>query len=293
MLWYNCNSRGKEVRMINSDLLLNDPAFAEEMLKGSPLSNADITFILRNLLRMKYYPVAVKYFFSGRELADFRKNAQYKVPVKRYTFCHHVAMSRQRGDVSLCTEDKLGCANAQYVFGWKKFDESQIKAHLKYTKNRTQARKFAKTKKRLRRGLKAVATGPLHKVTFKPDCIHGLSDVLQAYHLAIDWCAAFDTHPFTAQITVNNSACHGCVHAFMTQKPNITTMCGGSYKSGKTEQGEVSWIWPGGHLEPTVRRLLERTVRDRGASLPCTGDTYPGFDVCNLCPTLVWMKPKK
>ncbi|MDP3029404.1 MAG: hypothetical protein Q8O04_07895, partial [Deltaproteobacteria bacterium] len=74
--------------------------------------------------------------------------------------------------------------------------------------------------------------------------------------------------------------------------PNITPMCSGSYTSGKTEQGEINWIWPGDQLEQTVRWTLERTVRDGGASYPRTGETYPGFNMCKLCPFLFWKKPK-
>ena len=279
--------------MIDSDKILNDVEFSKIMLDKQSLSSSDIVFILRNLLRMKYYPVAVKYFFSDEELAAFKKSAHYKIPLKQYTFCHHVAMSRQRGDISLCTEDKFGCANAKYVLGWKDLDENEVKAHLKYTKNHEQAMRFLMTKKRLPDGLKAFATGPLHKVPYTPDCIHGLCDILQAYHLANDWCAAMDSHPFTMHMTVNSSICHGCVDVYLSQKPNITPMCGGSYRSGKTEQGEINWIWPGDQLGHTVRWMLERTVRDGGVSFPSTGDTYPGFDMCKLCPTLVWVKPKE
>jgi uncharacterized protein (DUF169 family) len=279
--------------MIESGTLLDDVAFCKAMLEKESLERTDIVFILRNLLRMKYYPVAVKYFFSTKELNKFKKGTTYKIPVKRYTFCHHVAASRQRGEVSLCTEEKLGCKNAQYVLGWKELEDEDITFHLKYAKDRDQALRFIKTKQKLPKGLKAFATGPLHKVSYEPDCIHGISDVLQSYHLANDWCAAMDTHPFTMKAIMNSSICHGCVDTYITKKPNITLMCGGSYKSGKTEQGEINWIWPWAQLEPTVRWMLERTVRDGGVSYPCTGETYPGFNMCKLCPSLIWMKPKK
>jgi uncharacterized protein (DUF169 family) len=246
------------------------------------LRNPDIVFALRNLLKMKYYPVAVKYFFSEPELEDFKKNVDYKVAFRPYTFCHFVAASRQRGDVLLGTPDKVGCSNAKFVMGLKELDESEIKSHLKYTKDRDQAERFIKTKKRLPQGLLAFATAPLHKSPYVPDVIHGMSDVLQAYHLGNDWCAAHDTHPFSMVMTMNSSVCHGCVQCYVTKKPNITPMCSSSKTAGKTEQGEINWIWPGDQIEPTVHWMLERTVRDGGASFPRTGETYPGFDICKL-----------
>jgi uncharacterized protein (DUF169 family) len=283
---------------IDTGTYLNDVELAKALLEnarlnGGKLSNADIVFSLRNFLKMKYYPVAVKYFFSEDELADFKQHTDYKVAFRPYTFCHFVAASRQRGDILLGTADKTGCSNAKYVMGWKELDDAEVESHLKYTKDRDQAERFVKTKKRLPEGLLAFATAPLHKAPYAPDLIHGMSDVLQAYHLGNDWCAAHDTHPFTMVMTMNSSVCHGCVQCYVTKKPNITPMCSSSKTAGKTEQGEINWVWPGDQLEPTVHWMLERIVRDGGASFPRTGETYPGFDICKLCSFLVFKKPKE
>jgi uncharacterized protein (DUF169 family) len=279
--------------MIETDKLLDDVKFAGAMLEKGDLSNADIVFSLRNLLKMKYYPVAVKFFYSNDELENFKKNTECKVGLHPYTVCHAIAASRQRGDTILVTPEKTGCTNAKYVFNWKPLDESEIKSHLKYTKDRDQAKRFIQTKKRMPEGLLAYATASLHKAMFEPDVIHGLSDVLQAYHLGNDWCAAFDTHPFQMVMTMNSSVCHGLVQCYVTKEPNITPMCSSSYTAGKTEQGEINWILPGDHLKPTVQWMLERTVRDGGVSFPRTGETYPGFDICKLCSFLVYKTPKK
>jgi len=285
--------KNEEDIMIDTAKLLNDVELAETILENEELSNTDIVFTLRNLLKMKYYPVAIKLFYSNEELEKFKKDVANKTAVHPYTMCHYVAASRQRGDVLLGTPERTGCTNAKYVLGWKELDESEIKSHLKYTKDRAQAERFVKTKKRLPQGLLAYATAPLHKSPFEPDVIHGMSDVLQAYHLGNDWCAAFDIHPFEMTMTMNSSVCHGIVSCHVTQKPNITPMCSSSYTAGKTEQGEINWIFPGSNLKPTVKWMLERTVRDGGVSFPRTGETYPGFDICKLCPYLVWTTPKK
>ena len=147
-------SANEENMCINTETYLDDVELAKSLLEnanqnGGKLRNADIVFSLRNFLKMKYYPVAVKYFFSEDELADFKKNVDYKVAFRPYTFCHFVASSRQRGEILLGTQDKSGCTNAKYVMGWKDLDEGEIKSHLKYTKNWEQAERFVKTKKRL------------------------------------------------------------------------------------------------------------------------------------------------
>ena len=283
---------------MNTDKYLDDVALAETLLEKAArntgvLTPADIVFSLKNFLKMKYYPVAIKYFFSEGELEEFKKNVDYKMALHPYTFCHYVAASRQRGDILLGTQEKLGCTNAKYVMGWKELDDAEIKSHLKYTKDWDQAERFVKTKTRLPEKLIAFATAPLHKAPYKPDVIHGVSDVLQAYHLGNDWCAAHDTHPFTMVMTMNSSVCHGCAQCQQLKEPNITPMCSSSKTAGKTEQGEINWVWPGDQLEPTVRWMLERTVRDGGVSFPRTGETYPGFDVCKLCSFLVFRKSKE
>ena len=277
--------------MLDSMMMLDDVSFAKALLDKKSLSNADLVFSLRNLLRMKYYPVAVKFFYDQAELDDFKKKTDFKVSAHPFTFCHYLAASRQRGDLLLSELKGLGCTNAHYIFGWKEYDEGEVKSHFKYTKDKAQAERFVKTKKRLKPGLLAFATAPLHKAPYKPDVIHSMSDVLQAYHLGNDWCAAMDVQPFEMTMTMNSSACHGVAAVFLTNKPNITPMCSGSYTAGKTEQGEINWIWPGDQLAPTVKWMLERTVRDGGVSFPRTGETYPGFNMCKLCPFLVWHKP--
>ncbi len=284
--------------MIDAHLLMDDVNFAKEILNnaeenGGKLNPSDIVFGLRNILKMKYYPVAVKFFFDEDELENFKAKEDYKVALRPYTFCHYVAASRQRGDILLGTDDKLGCTNAKYVFGWKDMDDAEIKSHLKYARSWEQAEKFLKTKTRLPKGLLAFATAPLHLSPFEPDLIHGMCDPLQSYHLANDWCAAHDTHPFEMVMTMNSSVCHGCVNCHVTRKPNVTQMCSSSKTAGKTEQGEVNYIWPYEQLEPTFHWTLERIVRDGGVSFPRTGETYPGFDICKLCSFLVFKKPKE
>jgi len=291
-------SGNEKVMGIDTGTYLDDVELAKTLLEnanqnGGKLSNADIVFSLRNFLKMKYYPVAVKYFFSKDELEDFKKNVDYKVAFRPYTFCHFIASSRQRGDILLGTQDKSGCTNAKFVMGWKELDDGEIKSHLKYTKSWEQAERFVKTKKRLSGELLAFATAPLHKAPYEPDLIHGMSDVLQAYHLGNDWCAANDKHPFNMVMTMNSSVCHGCVQCHVTKEPNITPMCSSSKTAGKTEQGEINWIWPGDQIEPTVHWMLERIVRDGGVSFPRTGETYPGFDICKLCSFIVFKKPKE
>ncbi|AGK61215.1 Uncharacterized protein conserved in archaea [Archaeoglobus sulfaticallidus PM70-1] len=275
----------------DSETLLDDVEFSKKLLSKDGLSRADMVFALRNLLRLKYYPVAVKYFYSEEEVEEFRKN-KYKIGIHPFTFCHFSAVSRQRGEIVFSRRENLGCSNARYLFGWKDFDENEIKSHKKYTRDLEQAERFVKTKPRLPEGLKALATAPLHKAPFEPDLIHIICDVLQSYHLYNDYASAMDVHPIQPNFMMNSAVCGGAVWTYVNKRINIVPMCSGSYTAGKTEQGEINVFIPWEHFEPTVRRLLERTVRDGGPSFPRTGETYPGFDLCKLCNFLIFKEPK-
>ena len=66
--------------MIDTLELLDDVAFAKAMLAKKSLSNADLVFSLRNLLRMKYYPVAVKFFFSQKSSMPLRRTLNTRSP---------------------------------------------------------------------------------------------------------------------------------------------------------------------------------------------------------------------
>jgi uncharacterized protein (DUF169 family) len=278
---------------VDSELLLNDRAFAEFMLKKDELNKADLTFVLRNLLKLEYYPVAVKFFYREEEVAEFKKNhPDYRVAAHPYTFCHFSAASRQRGDILFGDVKTMGCTNAQYNFGWKGLDENEIKSHVKYTRDREQAERFVKTKTRLPEGLLAFATAPLHKVALEPDLVHIICNVLQAYHIANDYASAADEHPVESVMQMNSAVCGGATWTYVNKKINLVPMCSSSYTSGKTEQGEINVYVPWPKFTPMVKRLLERTFQYGGASYPRTGETFPGFNVCKLCNFLAFVKPK-
>ncbi|MEM3146274.1 MAG: DUF169 domain-containing protein, partial [Archaeoglobaceae archaeon] len=104
--------------MIDSEILLDDVRFAKAMLEKEKLSNADMVFALRNLLKLKYYPVAIKFFYDESEIEEFKQNHDYLVACHPYTFCHFSAASRQRGDILFGDKKTTGCSNARYLFGW-------------------------------------------------------------------------------------------------------------------------------------------------------------------------------
>ncbi len=115
---------------------------------------------------------------------------------------------------------------------------------------------------------------------------------MQAYHLAVDYMSATDTHPLTTNVMMNSSACAGNVYSFLNKKANFLPACSGAYNVGKTERGEVNFIIPGEQIGITVQRLLDRKAVSGSSSVTRPGDHFPGADVCKNCPTIVFKRAK-
>jgi len=258
------------------------------------LKRREMQKVLMDELRLMHYPIAVKFFFVEEELREFMDNAPHYEAVKPLTFCQFEIAARMKGQTVLGTKEKLGCSNASFVFGWKPFDEAEVKSHLKFAKSREQAERFVRTKPRLPEGaLRAFSVSPLADSYFPPDTVHFYCDNLQAYHLLVDYMAAMDVHPLHSNLTVNSAACGSNVYSYLEKSANLITACGGTYNSGKMERGEVNVTIPSDHLEATVQRLIDRVSVRGSASLIGAGDHFPGADVCKNCPMIVFRKHDK
>lgn len=250
--------------------------------------------ILMRELRLMHYPVAIKYFFDEAELAAFRAEKPHYSPVKPLTFCQAEIGARMEGISVLVEREKLGCTNAQYVFGWKGLDEGEIKSHVKYCADAAQAKRVVEAKPRLPEGkLLAVAVGPLAQAVGIPDVVHFYCDNMQAYHILGDWMATQDQERFRPSMSVNSAACGGNVFAFNEGQANLFLACSGSYNSGKTERGEINVAIPGGHMAALVDRVVKRVAEKGGAAITRLGESFPGADICKNCPLIVFKKEGK
>ncbi|AEE15202.1 protein of unknown function DUF169 [Thermodesulfobium narugense DSM 14796] len=242
--------------------------------------------------RFMHLPVAVKFIFKDEELQDFKKDVKdYYVPNKPLTFCQAEIGPRMKGITVLQEKESLGCSNAAYVFGWKGFDEAEVKSHLKYVRDMKQAEKFLLSKPRLEEGkLRAIVVSPLAKTHFDPDVVHFYCDNMQAYQLSVGWMAVRDIHPMRPNVTMNSAACAGNVYAYNTKLASTHPACSGSYNAGKTERGETNVVIPGEDIADLFSWFKERVERYGSLSIVKPGDEFPGSDVCKNCPLIVFKK---
>jgi uncharacterized protein (DUF169 family) len=252
--------------------------------------------LLMTELRLYHYPVAVKFFYETSQATDFKNRAEcYHSPMKPITYCQWEIAARMKGQILYGEKKELGCSNALCSFGWKEVDQKEIDSHLKYTRSREQAERFVKTKARMPEGLIGVAVAPLAKAELfsGPDVVHFYCDVMQAYHLSVDYMAATGTHPLQSNITMNSAACGGTVWSYLTRQFNMVPMCSGSYNAGKTERGEINVMIPGSQIEAVCQRLKERIDETGASAITRPGDPFPGSDICKNCPLIVFKKEER
>lgn len=252
----------------------------------------EIQDVLMKELRLYHYPVAVKFFFDETELETFKKNApEIHTPLKAMTFCQWEIAARMQGQIVYAEEEGLGCGNAKFCFGWKDLDEGEVKGHAKYVQDLEQAKRFVVSKPMLETKPLGIAVAPLGAIDglFEPDTVHFYCDNMQAYHLAVDYMAATDTHPLRPNITMNSSACGGNVWSFIEQEFNMLPACSGSYNAGKTERGEINVVIPGSKFRATFDRLKHR-IDKASSSITRPGDGFPGADICKNCPLIIFKK---
>ncbi len=268
-------------------MLLN----VKELAQKDSLSYQEMQDALEYLFRLDYHPVAIKFFFDQTEYDNYQAE---KVPGPKMTYCQIALASRFNSFTVKASADNLLCGNAKTVFGFREADDAEVDGHVKYTADWDAAKKCLLSKPKLPLGeLKGFATAPLGKADFEPSVVFFVVNPLQAYHIANDYIGAFGEHPLTYKHTVNSAVCAGSVVSYLDNAINMTTMCAGSFTSGKTEKGEVNLFIPGSKIGGVAAQLVHRTNKYGGPSMLGTpGQEFPGMDACKKCPMIKFKDAK-
>lgn len=258
-------------------ILLEDPALQIE--ESRPLNHQEMQHILMTELRLHYFPIAVKFFYSEIEVKLFKEHHTYHMPAKPMTFCQWEIAARTNGDIIYSEHQGLSCKNAAYCFNWKEMGKSEVDRHLKYTTDNYMAEKAILSKPRLNKGPLGIAVAPLADTKFTADTIHFYCDNNQAYQLAIDWMAVSGVHPMRSNITFNSSSCGGNVYVHNTNLANMLPDCSDPYSVSKNEESGINFILPADHLEHVVGQLRKRKKEQDNSGITNPENCLPGADV--------------
>jgi uncharacterized protein (DUF169 family) len=263
-------------------LLIN----VEDLARKDQLTYEDMHKAFAGLYKLNYNPVAIKFIYDQEEYDNFIVE---KVPGPKMTFCQVALASRMDDYIVKFNVDKLLCSNAQISFGFRPPTDEDVEDHVKYVNDRDLAEKCLLAKPRLPVGeLKGIVTAPLYKTPVDPDVIFMVTDVFQAYHMLNDYIGATGMTTVESSHTINSAVCGGAVGCYNKNSAGMSTMCAGSYTSGKTERGEVNVFIPGGHIEKLAKHLIKRSSDyNNGSSFVGPGgQEYPGLDACKKCPMI-------
>lgn len=247
--------------------------------------------LLMKELRLMHYPVGMTLYYSEEEAAAARERYDFHTPTKPVSLCQAELGARMQGLNVYLDPAKLWCKSARMSLGLKRFEDSDILPHSKWCMDEEQTRRVIESKPRLKGNAPVgISLIPLGNLKETPDLVHFICDNMQAYHLANDWMAVTDTHPFHPNMCVNSAVCGGSAYAINEQQANITLACAGSYNSGKMERGEINVMIPGKHIGLMAERMQKRLDEKGGISLTRPGQPFPGIDVCNNCPLIIFKK---
>lgn len=248
-------------------------------------------FLMKEL-RLMHYPVGLTFHYIHDELVTLRQKNEFHVPVRPLTLCQAELGARMEGLNILLDMDKLWCRSARIGFGLQTADDKDKELHTKFCESPSQVDYFLKTKPHLPEGVPPIALSlmPLGNCCDTPDVVHFCCDNMQAYHLLNDWMATQNVHPLRPNLCVNSSVCGGTVFTVNEQQANLTLACAGSYNSGKMERGEINVMIPGGHLAAMIDRMKRRIDSTGGISLTRPGHPFPGADICQNCPLILFKK---
>ncbi len=244
-------------------------------------------FLMRSL-RLMHEPVGITFIFDEESLGTIQRRGGYCEPVRPLTFCQAELGARMEGRTVLLDMKKLWCLDARCSFGVDEISDRVVNDLLRFGTDKEQVRAFVESKPRMEKAPLAVLMQPLRSCTVQPDVVHFCCDNMQAYHLVDDWMAVSNIHPFRPSLSMNSAVCGGTAFSFIHGQANMTLACAGSYNSGKMERGEVNVMIPGSYMHAVVRRMASRVEETGGVSLTRSGHPFPGADICQNCPLIVF-----
>jgi len=232
---------------------------------------AEASETIRNTLRLKSFPVAVKFLKDKKEFPE--KTRQPSVTLgKKVAICQAVTMARVYGWTMGLTKDDVVCVPAAIAFGFSDSEDTaaslgRLFCEGSYSKSEDIGKKEATTIKRLEKGeFGAILFAPLHRATFEPDTIAFYGNPAQLMRLVHAWT-------FHEGVRVKGSfggkvECTEYLLApFKDQAPHVAIPGTGDRVFSMTQDDEIVFALPGKHL-PNVVQSLQEAGKKVGVQYP-------------------------
>jgi len=243
------------------------------------LSYQESAEMIRNDLRLKTFPVAVKFL---KDKADFPEKTRRPSVVleKRVTICQGVTMARSYGwTVGLAREDLI-CVPAMIAFGFSGADDpadtlGNLFCEVEFARNEQQGVAEVETMVRLENDdCEAIVLAPLQKGLFDPDTIAFYGNPAQVMRLV--QALVFQIGRRIAGNFGGKVECTEYLLApYKTQAPRIAMPGMGDRIFSMTQDDEMVFSIPGNLLGELVEGL-KKAGKKVGARYPVT--FYQNFE---------------
>ncbi|MEO0090944.1 MAG: DUF169 domain-containing protein [candidate division WOR-3 bacterium] len=217
----------------------------------------------KEILSLKLLPVGVK--FLQKE-----ESTKGEFLAKKLTFCQFVHGASQERCLFKITKENLGCASAQFVFGFREYNEKDIDHHLRqFTFSKESAKKLIEIKPKLPiNQFTGLLVGDINSFTpDKPDVVILIIDSAQALPLIEAYTTAYEKD-ITFCNGVSSAVCsYGVVFAYQTKKPNLTIPCVGAKRYGLFQDHQLVFSLPW-EVAQEIKNQLIRFAKSNKLHLP-------------------------
>ena len=216
---------------------------------------------IRNNLRLKTFPVAVKFLKDKKEFPEKTRQPSTALG-KRIAICQAVTMARVYGWTVGLTKDDIICVPAAIAFGFSTSMDSddslgKLFCEGSYSKSEDLGRKEAASIKRFEKDeYEAILLSPLQRATFEPDTVAFYGNPAQLMRLVHAW-----TYREGQRVQGNFGGKVECTEyllaPFQDQAPHIAIPGTGDRVFSMTQDDEIVFSLPGKYLMEIVQALQE------------------------------------
>ena len=213
---------------------------------------------LTNLLKLKYYPVAVKLFKNTGEIPKEARKPRVKI-----TVCQFVSLAKTYGRILYGTAEDIACAYGISNLGFKELPEdirSGERSVYIYAENREATKTIIEKIPRIEAGkFKAFVVAPLQETPVDPDIVlvSGNPAQITRLILGITWKEKFNGRLFFSS-SAHSGICGDSIAAtYNLNSPHLGIPCYGARSFALFQDDELVMGIPAKDLEDVVDGLTK------------------------------------
>lgn len=229
--------------------------------------------LIREDLRLKTSPVAVKFLESKKELPEKARRPSVAMG-KRIAICQGVTMARNYGWMMGLAKEDIICVPAAIVFGFSDSPDppaslARLFCEIDFSSSEELAQKETHGMSRFQNGeIEAMVLAPLEKASFEPDTVVIYGNPAQVMRLVQAW--SFTTGERVAGESGGKVECDEYLIApFKMGSPRVVIPGNGERIFAGTQDDEMVFAFPGRYLAAFTKGLKE-VGRAIGVRYPVT-----------------------